>query len=186
MLSLITSTYCLPLSFVSSAGGTGDASASDASLSSIAGGDPLSIVLVCLLSPVISGGLLSAIFGCSLTLVAGSSPLFAISGCLSFCVISRGLLSAIFGRPLSLVTSVDPLFTISDGDPLSPMFSISSWLLFLTSTPSHTYRCSLSSLLLFHSFLSSSSTLLARNPTLLTGKRLFDQAFITQRPIVSI
>ncbi len=95
-----------------------------------------------------------------------------------------GPLSTVSSRPLSLVAGDGPSSAVS-GRLLSPVPPAGSRALFLTSTPSCAHCFSLPSLLLFHYSLPSSLISLARNPTLLTGKRLFDQAFITQRPIAS-
>ncbi len=136
--------------------------------SPITGSGSSSTILGCLLSLVAGVNPLSNVSGRFLSLVAGDGSLSAVLGCFLFLFAGDGLLSAISGRPLSLVPTAN-FRTLS-----------------LTSTPSCARHSSLPSSPLFHFSLSSLPTPLARNPALLTGKRLFDQAFITQRPITSI
>ncbi len=132
---------------------------------------------------VASSGLLSAISGHFLSLITSGGPLSIVINCLSSSVASGYPLSIVSGRLSSPITSGGPLSAISNSGSLFLVPPASSWALFLTSTPSHTYRSSLSSLLLFYISLPSLPIPLAPNPTPLTGKRLFDQAFIIQRPV---
>lgn len=132
------------------------------------------------------GCLLSAVSTCLLSFVANSDLLFAVSSCFLFFIASDGLLSAIFGYFLSFVASSGLFFAVSGSSPLSPIPFTSSQALFLLCTPFYTRHFSLPSPLLIYSFLPFLPTLIARNLTLHIRKRLFDQAFITQRPIVSI
>ncbi len=84
---------------------------------------------------------------------------------------------------MSPVSGGSFLSTVFNGGLLSLVPPAGSPALFLTSTSSRAHCSSLSSSPFFHSFLPSLPTPLTRNPAPLTGKRLFDQAFITQRPI---
>lgn len=81
---------------------------------------------------------------------------------------------------------ITPLFPVAGVSLLSAMPSVSSQALFLSSTPSCARCFSLLFSPFFHFSLPSSPLPLARNSTPFTGKRLFDQAFITQKPIASI
>ena len=129
------------------------------------------------LSSFVAGsGLLSAIFDRSLSPVGSSNLLFAVLGC---------LLSTVLDCFLSLIASGGPLSAVSNSSSLSLVLPASSWALFLTSTPSRARHFSLPSSPLSHSFLPFLPISLAHNPALLTRKRLFDQVFITQRPIAS-
>lgn len=140
-------------------------SVNGAPLSPITSGSPLSAVSGYFLSLLAGGGLLSAILGHFLSPVAGDIPLSIVSGCYLSLVAGGGPLSAILGRLLSFILSA------------------SSQSLFLTSTLSCTRCFSLPSLPLSHSSLFFLPKTLVRHPTLLTGKRLFNQAFITQKSI---
>lgn len=171
------------------------ASAGDALLSPITGNGPLSATLHYLLSLIAGDDPLSTVFIGFSSLVVISGPLFVVSGCLLSAVVDGGLLSTVSGCFLSYVASGSllsaisgsgHLFTIFGSSLLSPLLSADFRALFLTSTPSRIYCSSLPSSLLFYSSLPFLPTLLARNPTLFTEKQLFDQAFITQRPIASI
>ncbi len=178
------STCCLLSSPIASAGGADGASAGGAPSSSVAGDGPLSAVLDRLLSPIARSGPLSIVSGRPLSPIAGGGSSSAISGRLSSPVAGGGLFSAVLVRPSSPVAGDGSLSAVS-GYSLSPVPPADSQTLFLTSTPSHKRRSSLPSLPLFDSSLPSLPTLLAHNSAPLTGKRLFDQAFITQRPIAS-
>lgn len=156
-----------PSSPVTFAGGASSKSAGGAVLSPIAGYSPLSAISGRFSSLVTGGGPLSTVSDRFLSLIAGGRPSSAILG---------HFLSPIAGRGPSFAVSVRLL---------SPMSLAGSRTLFLTSIPSCTHCSSLPSLRLFHSSLSSLLTPLARNPAQLNGKRLFDPAFITQRPITS-
>lgn len=125
------------------------------------------------------------ISGRFLSFDADSGPLSTVSGRLLSAIAGGCPLSAIFDRLLSFVSSDGPSSIILGGGPLSPMLPAGSWALFLTSTLSCVHHSFLPSSPLFHSFLPSLPIPLTRNPTTLTGKRLFDQVFITQRPIAS-
>ncbi len=114
-----------------------------------------------------------------------NDPLSTISGCFISSVASYGPLFAVFGCHLSAVAGDSPLFAVSDSGSLSSMSPTSSWESFLLCILSHTRCFSLLSLLFIHSFLPFSPPLLARNLTPHTRKRLFNQAFITQKPITS-
>ncbi len=195
------STRCFPSSPVASADGTSGVSAGGAPLTPVAGGGPSSAVSGRSSSPVAGSSPLSAVSSRPSSSVAGGGPLSAVSGRLSSPVAGGGPLStvsgrpsplvagggpssAVLGRPLSLIASGGPLSAVS-GRPSSPVPPAGSRVLFLTSTPSRARHFSLFSSLLFHSSLPSLPTPLACNPASLSGKRLFDQAFITQRPIAS-
>ncbi len=201
-LSPDASARCLPSSPVASAGGAGDASAGGAPSFPVTGSGSSSAISGHPLSPVAGGGPSSAISSRPSSPVAGGGPLSAVSDCPSSFVAGGGPSSVVLGRPSSPVAGGGPLSAVSGylsspvaggssssavlGRPLSPVPPASSWALFLTSIPSRARRSSLPSSPLFHSSLPSSSKPLAHDPAPLTGKRLFDQAFITQRPIASI
>ncbi len=135
-------------------------------------------------SPVAGGGPLSAVSGHFSSLVASGGPSSAISGRPSSPFAGGGLSSAVSGRPSSLVAGAGPSSTVSVR-PSSPVPPAGSQALFLTSIPSCARCSSLPFSPLFHSSFPSSPTPLARNPAPLSGKRLFDQAFITQMLIAS-
>ncbi len=116
-----------------------------------------------LLSLIVAGSSLSAVFDRLLSFIAGSGFLSTVFGHLSSLITSGGPLSTVFGRLSSLVAGSSPLSAISSDSPLSTMPSSGSGALFLTSTPSHTRRSSLPSLLLFYSSLPSLPIPLARN-----------------------
>lgn len=154
-------------------------------------------------SPVIGSGSLSTVLDCFSSLIAGDSPLLAISNCLLSPIAGGGPLSTVSDRFLTLVVGDSPLSVVSGrllspiaGDgPSSAIFGSSllslvppadSRALFLESTPSCARHSFLPSSLLFYFSLLSLPTLLAHNPTLFTAKRLFNQVFITQRPIALI
>lgn len=81
------------------------------------------------------------------------------------------------------IVGISLLSAISGSCSSSSMLSTGFWALFLLSTPSCIRRFSLLSLPLFHSFLPSLPIPLPHNPTLVIGKILFNQVFITQRLI---
>ena len=114
----------------------------------------------------------------------GDSPLSAISNCFLSHVASVDLLSTVSGHFLSFVTSSGPLSAVSGGF-LSLMPPAGSWALFLTSILSHAHCSFLPPSLFFHFSLLSLPTPLICNSILLIRKRLFDQAFITQKLIAS-
>lgn len=170
------------------AGGT---SAGGALLSPVAGGDLLSTMPGRSSSFIAGGDLLFAVSGHLLSFIAGNSLLFAISGrlwstiasgiplstfssCLLSPVTGGGPLSTISGYLSSFVIGGGPLSVVFGGNLLSLMLLAGSQALFLTSTPSHTRCFSLLSLTLFHFSLPFLPTPLIRNPTLFTGKQLFD------------
>lgn len=124
-------------------------------------------------SPVAGGSPFFAISGRPLVPAASVSPLFAVSG---------GPLSTISSHSLSFVRG-DPSTTISGSGLLSSVPNASFRALFMPSSSSCACLFYLLSLPLFYSSLSSSPTSLAGNPTRFTRKRLFDKAFITQKPI---
>ncbi len=180
LLSTISDDFLSPL-----AGGSLLSTVSGRFLSLVTDSSPLSVISGCFSSLVAGGAALSAISGRLLSSITGGSSLSTISSCFSSFVANDSPLSAVFVRFLSLVIRNGLLFTIFDGDSLSPLLSTCSWALFLTSTLSYAHRSFLPPSPLFHSSLPSLPTPLAHNPTSLTGKRLFDQVFITQRPIAS-
>lgn len=161
-------------------------SGNNALLSFIIGGGFLSAVFSHLSFFVTSSGLLSAVLDCFSSLVIGDGLLLAISGHLLFLIIGDSLVSAILGRFLFFVIGSHILSTVFAGNPLSLLFSIGSRTLFLTNTLFYMHCFSLFFLPLFYSFLPSMLILLKCNPALLTKKRLFNHAFITQRSISSI
>lgn len=167
-MSLNASAHYPLLSFIASISGAGSASASDVPSSPIAGSSPLSIVLGNFSSFITNGDPLSTVLGHLLSFVAGDNLLSIVSGHLSSLVIGSYLLSIVLGH-LS-----------------SPVSLAGNWALFLTSILSHIHCSSLPSLLFFYFSLLSLPISLAYDPTLLTGKKLFDQAFITQKSIASI
>lgn len=199
-MSPVKSAHYPPLSPISSVGGADNTSAGDALLSPSDG--PLFAVLGCFLSFIAGDAFLSAFSDWLLSLIAGDSFLSAISGhllshvadgsllaavsdCFLSFVANISLLSAVFGCFLSSVAGSGLLFAVFDGGPLSLMLVASFWALFLLDTPSYACCSSLSSLLPFNSFLPSLPTPFARNLTPFTEKKLFDQGFITKRPVVS-
>ncbi len=184
-LSPVMSTCCPSSSPITSADDASNMSTGGTPSSLIAGGGLLSAVSGCFSSLIAGGGLLSAFFGRSLSFVASGGPLSTIFGRSSSSVTSDDPSSAVSDSLLSLIAGGGPLFPLFGTGLLFPISPAGSWALFLTSTPSRARYSSLPSLSLFHSFLPSLSTLLTRNPTPLTGKRLFNQVFITQRPITS-
>ncbi len=126
-------------------------------------------------SPFAGGGPSSAVPGCSSSLISVGNPLSAVLGRLLSLIANGVPLSTVLGCPLSLVVG-DGLLSVVLVRLLSFMPPAGSRALFLTSTPSCAHCSS----------LPSSPTPLAHDLAPLTGKRLFDQAFITQRPIASI
>ena len=176
LLSSDASACCLRLSPIIYTGSANSPSTSGAPLSHIANSDLLSIVFSLFSLLITSGGPLFAISVHLLSLVIGSGLLSAILGC---------LLLIVLGYSLSLSASDSPLLAISGGVLLFPMPHAYSCSLFLTNIPSCVRHSFLPYLPLFCSFLPSLLILFARNPAPLTGKRLFDQVFITQKPITS-
>ncbi len=172
-------------SLIVSAGSAGDASTGGAPSSPVASGGPLSAVSGRFLSPFACGGPSSAVLGCFSSPVASGGPLSAILCHLSFFIAGGYPSSAVSGHPLFPVTGGGPLSAVR-GCPLSPMPPAGSRALFLTSIPSCARRSFLPFLPLFHSSLPSLPTPLTYNPAPLTGKKSFDQVFITQRVIASI
>lgn len=165
------------LSFIASVGGADGASASFASATS-ADYTPLSLIA--------GKSLLFAVLDCFLSLVAGSSSLSTVSGCFLSLVADGGPFSTISSCLLSSITGSGLVSIVPDSSPLSFMPPANSRALFLTSTLSYVRCSSLSTLALFYSFLLLLFISLAHNLSLFTRKRLFDQAFITQRSIISI
>lgn len=183
----------LPLFLVASANGTSSSfitsdgllsAISDCFSSLVASGDCLYAVFGCLLSLIASSGLLSTILGCPLSSIISGGLLSTVSGRFLSSVVGSSPLSAILGHLLSFVTSGGFLSAVL-GRLLSPVPLAGFRALFLTSTLSYVHCFSLPSSPLFHFFLPSLPTPLARNPALLSGKRLFNPAFITQKPIAS-
>lgn len=141
----------------------------------VTGGDLLSAILDCFLSPITDGGPLSTILSCFLFLIAGGGPLFTVFDySLSF-ITNGDLLSTISSLLLSLVDSGSSLFAVFDGSFLSPVFFAGFWVLFLPSTLSRVYNSFLLSLSLLYSLsLFSLPIPLARNLNLFMRKRLFN------------
>lgn len=167
-MSPVASACHLPLSLFASAGGTGGASVGSAPSSFVA-----------------SNGPLFAVSGRPLSLVAGDSPLSTVSSHLSSSITGGDPSSTVSSRFSSSVADSGLLSTFSGGGPLFSIPPAGSRTLYLTSTLFYAHCSSLPSSPLFHSSLPSLLTALACNPIPFTGKRLFDQAFITQRPIAS-
>ncbi len=202
MSSLDVSARCPLSSSIVPAGSTGNVSTGDTPLSPIAVGGSLSTVSSRSSSPVTGGGPASAVSSRLLSLVTGGSPLSAVSGRLLYPVTGGGPLSAVLGRLSSPIAGGGSLSAVLGhllshiagsgpssavlGRPLFLVPSVGSRVLFLTSTPSRAHRSSLPSSPLLHSFLPFSPTPLTCNPAPLSGKKLFDQAFIIQKPITSI
>lgn len=184
-LSLDASTCCPLLSLITSGSGAGGMTISDTPLSLIAGNSPLSAVSGCFLSLFASSGPMFIILGRFSSLVAVGSSLSTVFGHLSSLVIGSGILFAVLDSLLSSIAGDGLLSTISGDGSSSSVPPADSQVLFLISTPFYTCHSSLLSLLLFHSFLFFLPTTLACNPASLTEKRLFDQAFMIQRPIAS-
>lgn len=132
LFSLLASACHFFLSLVVSAGSVGSTSAGIALLSS--GNSPLFAVLVCFLSLVASGGLLSIVSSCFFSSITSDGPLFVVSSCLLSPVTSGGLLSAVFGHFLFFVTSGSSLSAVFSSGLLSLMFAAGSRALFLPST----------------------------------------------------
>ncbi len=175
-----------PSSHVMFVSGIGSTSADGALSSPITGDSPLSAIIGCLLSPVTWDSPLSAVSGRLSSLTTSSGPLSTVFDRLLSLFVNDGPLYTVFGYLLSLITSSDLLSTIFGSGFLFPVPPASSWTLFLTSILSCTRYSSLVSLSLFYSFLPSLPILLTYNPIPLTEKRLFNQTFITQMPIISI
>lgn len=178
LLFLVASTYYLLISSILSIGST--------PLFLNAGGGPSSIVLVCFLSFIAGGNLLSAISSlfCLLLLMVVFYLLFSII----FCFL---LLIVVFHLPflviiLFFIADDNLLFTISIGSSLSLIPSANLLALFLPNILFYICYFSLSFLPLFYSFLPSLFMPFAHNPALFTRKRLFNQAFIGQMPITLI
>lgn len=163
----------------------------------------LSTILNHFLSFVTDDGLLSAVSDCFSFLITSNSSLSTVSYHLLSLVISNCFLSIVFNCFLSLVASDGPsstissdlLFFVASSDFLSTV-SDNSFLFFIPLAGSralflpNTLSCMccflLLSVLLFYSFLPSSPTLFTHHLTLFTGKKMFNQAFIAQKPIASI
>lgn len=113
--------------------------------------------------------------------IISNSLLFTVLYCFSSLVTSNGFCSPIFCDLLSHIAGDGLQFAVFHRGLLSSMLSTGSRTLFLLYILSCTCCFFLLSLSLFYSFLSFLLTLLACNPTLFTGKRLFDQVFIIQK-----
>ncbi len=112
--SLIVYAHYLLLSPFASADGADTASAGGAPLSPVASGGPLSAVLGRLSSSVASGGPLSAVSGRALSPITCGGSLSTVSGCFSSSITGGGHFSAVSSCPSSLVTGGGSLSTISD------------------------------------------------------------------------
>ena len=178
--------YCSPLSFIVSISIVGDVSADSAPSSLIAGGGSSSAVFDRALFLIANGSSLFAVSGFLLSLITGGGCSSTVSDRLLSFVASSGPLSTVLGYSLSLFAGSISMSTISGGALLSFILSAGFWALLLTSIPSHTCCLFLPFSPLFHSFLPFLLIQFAHNLAPLTRKRLCNQGFIIQRPIVSI